>query len=69
MVVFDKCLAIIPNNISRLQKAGNLANILGDSHKAKVLLSRAVNCGGNSSALSTNTILQLAIAAKIEDAS
>ncbi|MDW5415933.1 response regulator [Iodobacter sp. CM08] len=67
MVVFDKCLAITPNNISRLQKAGNLANMLGDSGKAKLLLSRAVNCGGNSSALSANTILQLAIAAKIED--
>ncbi|QBC45115.1 response regulator [Iodobacter fluviatilis] len=67
MVVFDKCQAITPNNISRLQKAGNLANMLGDSNKAKVLLSRAVNCGGNSSALSANTILQLAIAAKIED--
>ncbi|NHQ87630.1 response regulator [Iodobacter sp. HSC-16F04] len=67
MVVFDKCLAITPNNINRLQKAGNLANMLGDSAKAKTLLSRAVNCGGNSTALSANTILQLAIAAKIED--
>jgi DNA-binding response OmpR family regulator len=67
MVIFDKCLAITPNNINRLQKAGNLANMLGDSTKAKLLLSRAVNCGGNSSALSANTILQLAIAAKIED--
>jgi DNA-binding response OmpR family regulator/Flp pilus assembly protein TadD len=67
MAVFDKCLAITPNNINRLQKAGNLANMLGDSNKAKLLLSRAVNCGGNSSALSANTILQLAIAAKIED--
>ncbi|MCX7204979.1 MAG: response regulator [Proteobacteria bacterium] len=67
MVIFDKCLAITPNNINRLQKAGNLANMLGDSSKAKLLLSRAVNCGGNSSALSANTILQLAIAAKIED--
>jgi DNA-binding response OmpR family regulator/Flp pilus assembly protein TadD len=67
MVVFDKCLAITPNNIGRLQKAGNLANMMGDSNKAKQLLGRAVNCGGNSSALSANTILQLAIAAKIED--
>jgi DNA-binding response OmpR family regulator len=67
MEVFDKCLSITPNNINRLQKAGNLANMLGDSNKAKLHLSRAVNCGGNSSALSANTILQLAIAAKIEN--
>ncbi|AMC33972.1 response regulator [Janthinobacterium sp. B9-8] len=66
MVVFDKCLTITPNNINRLQKAGNLANMLGDSAKAKQLLSRAVNCGGNSSLLSSNTVLQLALAAKQE---
>ena len=67
MAVFDKCLAITPNNITRLQKAGNLANMLGDSAKAKQLLGRAVVCGGNSSALSANTVLQLALAAKREN--
>nr|WP_314899826.1 response regulator [uncultured Deefgea sp.] len=67
MAVFEKCLAMTPNNVSRLQKAGNLANMLGDSAKAKSLLEQAVKCGGNSSALSADTVLQLALAARREN--
>ena len=67
MAVFEKCLAMTPNNVSRLQKAGNLANMLGDSSKAKSLLEQAVKCGGNSSALSADTVLQLALAARREN--
>ena len=66
MAIFEKCLALTPNNISRLQKAGNLANMLGDSSKAKRMLGRAVKCGGNSAALSADTVLQLALAARRE---
>ncbi|MBE9609827.1 response regulator [Chitinilyticum piscinae] len=66
MAIFDKCLALTPNNVSRLQKAGNLANMLGDSGKAKLLLGRAVTVGGNSCALSAETVLQLALAARRE---
>jgi hypothetical protein len=65
--VFEKCLAMTPNNVSRLQKAGNLANMLGDSGKAKQFLERAVTCGGNSSLLSGETVLQLALAARREN--
>lgn len=64
MSVLDKCLSISPNNVARLQKAGNLANMMGDSSKARQLLERAVYCGGNSSALSSETLLQLALAAR-----
>ncbi|GAB7129129.1 hypothetical protein JCM19000A_36370 [Silvimonas sp. JCM 19000] len=64
MGVFDQCLTISPNNVSRLQKAGNLANMLGQSDKARALLEKAVACGGNSSALAPETVLQLALAAK-----
>lgn len=67
MAVFEKCLALTPNNVSRLQKAGNLANMLGDSGKAKQFLERAVTCGGNSSMLSGDTVLQLALAARREN--
>ncbi|WP_297572776.1 tetratricopeptide repeat-containing response regulator [uncultured Deefgea sp.] len=67
MAVFEKCLAMTPNNVSRLQKAGNLANMLGDSAKAKKLLEQAVKCGGNSAALSADTVLQLALAARREN--
>ncbi|WP_157671024.1 response regulator [Chitinibacter sp. GC72] len=67
MAVFEKCLALTPNNVSRLQKAGNLANMLGDSGKAKQFLERAVTCGGNSSLLSGDTVLQLALAARREN--
>ncbi|MCB5195221.1 response regulator [Deefgea salmonis] len=67
MAVFEKCLAMTPNNVSRLQKAGNLANMLGDSGKAKKLLEQAVKCGGNSAALSADTVLQLALAARREN--
>ncbi|WP_410498628.1 response regulator [Chitinibacter sp. S2-10] len=66
MDIFDKCLSLTPNNVSRLQKSGNLANMLGDTAKAKELLGRAVLCGGNSSSLSGETVLQLALAAKRE---
>ena len=68
MAVYDKCIAISPNNVSRLQKAGNLANMMGDPGKARQLLERAVFCGGNSSALSPETVLQLALAAKQDGA-
>lgn len=68
MGVFEKCLAISPNNVARLQKAGNLANMMGDSGKARQLLERAVYCGGNSSALSPETLLQLALAARRDGA-
>ncbi|WP_158380786.1 response regulator [Chitinilyticum litopenaei] len=64
MAIFDKCLAITPNNVSRLQKAGNLANMLGNSGKAKQFLERAVTVGGNSASLSADTVLQLALAAR-----
>lgn len=67
MAVFEKCLAMTPNNVSRLQKTGNLANMLGDSSKAKKMLEQAVKCGGNSSALSADTVLQLALAARREN--
>ena len=67
MAVFEKCLAMTPNNVSRLQKAGNLANMLGDSGKAKKMLEQAVKCGGNSSMLSADTVLQLALAARREN--
>jgi tetratricopeptide (TPR) repeat protein len=67
MAVFEKCLAMTPNNVSRLQKAGNLANMLGDSTKAKKMLEQAVKCGGNSAALSADTVLQLALAARREN--
>ncbi|QLI80283.1 response regulator [Chitinibacter fontanus] len=67
MAVFEKCLAMTPNNVGRLQKAGNLANMLGDSSKAKQFLERAVTCGGNSSLLSGETVLQLALAARREN--
>lgn len=66
MAIFDKCLAITPNNVGRLQKAGNLANMLGDSGKAKQLLQRAVTVGGNSCSLSAETVLQLALASRRE---
>ncbi len=68
MGVYDKCMAISPNNVARLQKAGNLANMMGDSGKARQLLERAVFCGGNSSALSPETVLQLALAARRDGA-
>ncbi|MBS1154642.1 MAG: hypothetical protein H6R07_566 [Proteobacteria bacterium] len=68
MGVYEKCMAISPNNVSRLQKAGNLANMMGDSGKARKLLERAVFCGGNSSALSPETVLQLALAARRDGA-
>lgn len=68
MGVYEKCMAISPNNVSRLQKAGNLANMMGDSGKARQLLERAVFCGGNSSALSPETVLQLALAARRDGA-
>ncbi|WP_373975042.1 response regulator [Chitinibacter sp. SCUT-21] len=67
MAVFEKCLSLTPNNVGRLQKAGNLANMLGDSSKAKQFLERAVTCGGNSSLLSGETVLQLALAARREN--
>lgn len=68
MGVYDKCMAISPNNVTRLQKAGNLANMMGNPGKARQLLERAVYCGGNSSALSSETVLQLALAAKRDGA-
>ncbi|SFN33987.1 pentatricopeptide repeat domain-containing protein (PPR motif) [Formivibrio citricus] len=68
MGVLDKCLTISPNNVARLQKAGNLANMMGDAGKARQLLERAVVCGGNSSALSPETLLQLALAARRDNA-
>lgn len=68
MGIYDKCIAISPNNVSRLQKAGNLANMMGDSSKARQMLERAVYCGGNSSALSPETVLQLALAARRDGA-
>lgn len=68
MSVLDKCLTISPNNVARLQKAGNLANMTGDAGKARLLLERAVVCGGNSSALSPETLLQLALAARRDSA-
>lgn len=68
MGVYDKCVAISPNNVTRLQKAGNLANMMGNPGKARQLLERAVFCGGNSSALSPETILQLALAARKDGA-
>lgn len=68
MAVYDKCMAISPNNVTRLQKAGNLANMMGNPGKARQLLERAVFCGGNSSALSPETVLQLALAAKRDGA-
>lgn len=64
MAIFDRCLAITPNNVSRLQQAGNLASMMGDSARAKQLLEKAVICGGNSSALNPETVLQLALASK-----
>ncbi|SMC25222.1 Tetratricopeptide repeat-containing protein [Andreprevotia lacus DSM 23236] len=69
MAVFDKCLSMTPNNVSRLQKAGNLANMMGDSNKARQLLEKAVTCGGNSSVLAPETVLQLALAARRDQAS
>lgn len=68
MNILDKCLSISPNNVARLQKAGNLANMMGDSGKARQLLERAVFCGGNSSALSPETLLQLALASRRDGA-
>lgn len=68
MGVLDKCLSISPNNVARLQKAGNLANMMGNPGKARQLLERAVFCGGNSSALSPETVLQLALAARRDGA-
>ncbi|WP_035056914.1 response regulator [Andreprevotia chitinilytica] len=68
MTVFDRCLSLTPNNVGRLQKAGNLANMLGDSSKARQLLEHAVTCGGNSSVLAPETVLQLALAAKRDNA-
>lgn len=68
MAVYDKCMSISPNNVTRLQKAGNLANMMGNPGKARQLLERAVYCGGNSSALSPETVLQLALAARRDGA-
>lgn len=68
MGVLDKCLSISPNNVSRLQKAGHLANMMGDATKARQLLERAVYCGGNSCKLSPGTLLQLALATRREGA-
>ncbi|WP_051259113.1 MULTISPECIES: response regulator [Chitinibacter] len=67
MAVFEKCLAMTPNNVGRLQKAGNLANMLGDAGRAKQFLERAVTCGGNSAVLNSETVLQLALAARREN--
>ncbi|WP_255989403.1 tetratricopeptide repeat-containing response regulator [Chitinolyticbacter albus] len=68
MSIYEQCLSIAPNNISRLQKAGNLASMLGQPAKARALLERAVTQGGNSSALAPETVLQLALAAKRDGA-
>ncbi|KAF0814223.1 Chemotaxis protein CheY [Andreprevotia sp. IGB-42] len=68
MAVFEKCLSMTPNNVTRLQKAGNLANMLGDSAKARQMLEKAVTCGGNSSVLAPETVLQLALAARRDNA-
>ncbi|WP_148716082.1 response regulator [Chitinolyticbacter meiyuanensis] len=68
MAVYEQCLSIAPNNVTRLQKAGNLASMLGQPAKARALLERAVNQGGNSSALAPETVLQLALAAKRDGA-
>ncbi|UXY13942.1 response regulator [Chitiniphilus purpureus] len=68
MAVYEQCLSIAPNNVARLQKAGNLASMLGQSTKARELLERAVTYGGNSSALAPETLLQLALAAKRDGA-
>ncbi|GLS04297.1 hypothetical protein GCM10007860_14440 [Chitiniphilus shinanonensis] len=68
MAVYDQCLSIAPNNVSRLQKAGNLASMLGQPAKARAMLERAVAYGGNSSALAPETVLQLALAAKRDNA-
>ncbi len=68
MGIFEKCLEISPNNVTRLQKAGNLASMMGEPGKARQLLLRAVHCGGNSSALAPETLLQLALAAQQDGA-
>ncbi|TJZ73289.1 response regulator [Chitiniphilus eburneus] len=68
MAVYDQSLSIAPNNVSRLQKAGNLASMLGQPAKARAMLERAVTYGGNSSALAPETVLQLALAAKRDNA-
>ncbi|XZG71750.1 response regulator [Chitinibacteraceae bacterium HSL-7] len=69
MGVLEQCLSIAPTNVTRLQKAGNLASVLGDSAKAKSLLEKAVTFGGNSSVLSPETVLHLALSARREGSS
>lgn len=55
-----KILDLTPNNVSRLQKGGALAQAVGNS-EAEALLSRAIKIGSNSVNLTVRTYFQLAL--------
>lgn len=55
-----KILELTPNNVTRLQKGGAIAQTIGNS-EAEALLSRAIKIGSNSANLSARTYFQLAL--------
>ncbi|MFO1415463.1 MAG: response regulator [Burkholderiales bacterium] len=59
--VFQQALAITPASVTRLQRAGSLAFMLGRNADAEAALGRAVRLGTNSRALDFQTVLHLAI--------
>lgn len=72
MAIMERAVQITPNNVGRLQIAGQLAFRLGKQDIASTMLKQAIVCGGNSTALSPRVayslLLVAARAGKFKDA-
>lgn len=61
--IMERAVQITPNNLVRLQHAGQLAFRLGQYERAESLMKRAVVCGGNSTQLDPRILYHLLLSA------